>query len=140
MRIILFALVVLLSSCSQSMDYVSQNLSAGWSASNVVSFNLEQREITAAELDIIIDHSIDYSYENLYLIISTSGETIASDTISLQLADSRGSWFSSCRSDHCVFSYPYELGDSAGNISEVSIHQYSREEVLKGINQIGIKL
>ncbi len=142
MRIMLFfVLVVLLCACQHSMDYASQNLSAGWSFSNVISFTLEEQDRTAASpINIIVDHSIDYGYENLYLIISTSGAMSTSDTISLQLADTRGSWLSSCRSDHCLFTYPYELSHSEGKVAEVSVRQYSREEVLKGINQIGIEL
>ena len=140
MRVLFFVLVVLLCACQQSMDYASQNLSAGWSFSNVIFFTLDEQDRTASPLNIIVDHSIDYGYENLYLIINTSGTISTSDTISLQLADTRGSWLSSCRSDHCLFSYPYELSHSDGKIGEVSIRQYSREEVLKGINQIGVKL
>lgn len=140
MRIVIFIVVVLLYACQQSMDYASQNLSAGWSSDDVISFRFEEQDRTATQGHIIIDHSIGYGYENLYLIINTSGMISTSDTISLQLADTRGSWLSSCRSDHCLFSYPYQLSQSEGMVAEVSIRQYSRDEVLKGINQIGIEL
>jgi len=140
MRIISFTLIVLLFACSNSMDYASQNLSAGWSYSNRVTFSLEEQDRGAAALNIIVDHSIDYGYENLYLVVSTAGQISTSDTISIQLSDARGSWLSSCRSDHCFLSYPYVLDDNQAEVTEVSINQFSREEVLKGINQIGVEL
>ncbi len=122
------------------MDYASQNLCAGWSYSNRVTFPLEEQDRGAAALNIIVDHSIDYGYENLYLVVSTAGQISTSDTISIQLSDARGSWLSSCRSDHCLLSYPYVLDDNQAEVTEVSINQFSREEVLKGINQIGVEL
>ena len=141
MRIISFILIVLLfASCNQSMDYASQNLSAGWSYSDRVTFSLEEQDSGASALNIIVDHSIDYGYENLYLVVSTTGQISTSDTISIQLADARGSWLSSCRSDHCLLSYPYVLNETQAEVTEVSISQYSREQVLKGINQIGVEL
>ena len=129
--------VILLCACSPSMDYSSQNLSAGWSHDEVVRISLSEEDRSASEVNIVVDHDISYGYQNLYLVMTTSGETSSTDTISLQLADNRGSWLSPCRSDHCLFTYPVEVDNS---VTDISIAQYSREDVLKGINQIGIKL
>ena len=127
-----------LFSCSQSMDYSSDDLSSGWTYADVLQFNIEDKPIIE-ELEIMVNHDMGYGYENLYLKLDLTDENqTISDTISIQLADSKGLWMSSCSGTECQLKYSY--AHAGKNIKSISIAQFSREETLSGINKIGINL
>ncbi len=135
----LIALAVLIcSSCSKAPDFLSDNLSAGWAYDNSVRFDIDPVDQKMNEIEIVVNHSIDYAYENLYLKLELSDQSQTStDTISIQLANNNGLWKSKCSGTDCLLRHSYKMDET---VSAVSISQFSREAVLRGINQIGINL
>ncbi len=133
------SLVVLtLFSCTQSAKYSSHDLSSGWSYEDVVQFNLDEDQ-QADEIEIIVNHDMEYTYENLYLKLDlTDGQKMFSDTISIRLSDDKGLWKSDCSGTDCLLNYNYT--HAGEKISSLVIAQFSREETLNGINSIGINL
>lgn len=131
-------IVFTLFSCTQSTDYSSHDLSSGWSYEDVVQFNLDEDQ-QANEIEIIVNHDMGYTYENLYLKLDlTDGKKILSDTISIPLSDDKGLWKSNCSGTDCLLRYSYTYAGK--KISSLVIAQFSRQETLDGINTIGINL
>lgn len=91
-----------------------------------------------------VEHSPEFSYQNLYVRINTafpSGERV-SDKVSLELADDTGQWYGKCNSDNCILRivlqeniYFKEVGDH-----QISIEQYMRQDALEGVNGLSFKL
>lgn len=91
-----------------------------------------------------VEHSPEFSYQNLYVRINTafpSGERV-SDKVSLELADDTGQWYGKCNSDNCTLRivlqeniYFKEVGDH-----QISIEQYMRQDALEGVNGLSFKL
>ena len=106
------------------------------------SFELEQNEIYSA--DLLVKHADSYTYENLYLLITSTGpdNSVVMDTVSIQLAGEDGYWLGECRNSACSLSsvliprISYPVTGQFG----LSIVQFSRDEKVNKIEKLGIGL
>ncbi len=129
-----------LMSCMNSPDQISNDLSDGWAYDEVITFTVNDPSTGGDGPSLVLDHSPEYNYQNLYLIITVHSNAIAvSDTLDITLSDNKGLWRGDCRSAHCLIVFDATTNQvSPSGSYELSIEQYSRDPILKGINSIGI--
>lgn len=140
-------LVITLFSCQQ--DYIINKTkvidNAVWNYDNIISFNMEIDDIESLyNLHLIIQHSEEYSYENIYMKIHTQFPSITEkeEQITVQLADRRGDWIGKCNGGSCKikvfllegFKFPEE-----GQYS-FDFEQFTREEGLDAIESLQLQL
>ena len=138
---------MILISCDKSIIYVeNQSIpESGWKKESKLSFTADIND-TIHPLNIYLNvrNKGNYAYSNLYLFLNTifpNGE-VSRDTLEVFLADPKGKW----------------IGNGIGDIKSLELlfiknvrfvktgkytfefEQAMREDELKGINELGIKI
>lgn len=96
------------------------------------------------DLFLEVDHSIDFSFQNLYIKITTGFPKIEDKTeqLSIDLANKKGEWKGSCNNNDCVAKVylleGFKFAD-AGNYT-FTLEQFSRQEKLEGINSLNLQI
>ena len=134
-------------SCSDNTIYKTKQEINGeyWTYEDAISFSLEAPDtINWYELGLDVEHSSEFSFQNLYLNIDTGfpSDTILTDLINLDLAKKSGEWNGRCSSSSCT--NPFILKqrfkfEELGNYS-FSFKQASRQDSLQGIQNLSLKL
>jgi gliding motility-associated lipoprotein GldH len=139
--------LLLLSSCDSSMVFeTSENLKgASWGKNNALVYQVNITDTTGIHTVLITTRNLgSYKYSNLFLFIHTTSPTGAQliDTLEISLADAGGRWKGSGLGDlyylrtpwrsHVRFPYP--------GVYSFSITQGMREDELKGIGDVGIRI
>lgn len=96
------------------------------------------------DLALKLDHSTSFYFQNIYLQIETvfpDGKKM-SEPLSLELATSKGNWIGKCGSENCeiVFSLQDKFKFKKLGDHKFTIGQFSRDENLKGVNEIELLL
>ena len=140
-------LSVLLSACGPNYLYDETHLlpDEGWTYADTLDFSFSIEDTMALyNLYLEIEHTTNYSYQNLYSQIYTrfpSGERI-SQTISLELADNTGAWQGDCSKETCLFLAPIQMNAFFNEVGEYvfTLEQYMRESPVKNVRAVGMKL
>lgn len=75
-----------------------------WNSDSVLTFNYNISDtISLYEMSILVRHTVDYEYQNLFLFLSG----YLKDTIELELADKNGKWNGSGVSNIREFEYVF---------------------------------
>ncbi len=138
-------LVVLLNACSNQMIYRENShiSSSGWSMSDSIAFTFKIDD-TLVPLNIYFNvrNSTDYSYQNLYFFITTSypGGEFSRDTAECILAGIDGKWLGKGRGKtrDSKFLFRKEVRFRKAGTYTIFVNQAMREEILKGITDVGI--
>ncbi|MCP3891470.1 MAG: gliding motility lipoprotein GldH [Desulfobulbaceae bacterium] len=116
-----------------------------WAYSDTLDFQFEIEDtLRIYGLYLQIDHSIDYSFQNLYTRIFTkfpTGERI-NEVVSMELADKAGVWYGKCRGEACSLRIPIQEGayfDIPGT-HVITLEQFMRSDSLPGIHAISFLL
>jgi gliding motility-associated lipoprotein GldH len=93
---------------------------------------------------LYLEYYTDYRWQNFYTQITTTfpGDSVRTDILSLELASKSGQWYGKCNSESCNLTIPLQEKvrfNMPGNYS-ISFDQYMREEDIRGITAIGLKL
>lgn len=142
----ILAFILFASSCNNGVVYSHKETVDGsvWNYNQELLFELNGID-TSSYYDLVLEvnHSSEFSYENLYTRISTkfpSGESIK-DIVSLQFADKMGNWLGNCNSSTCKTEL---LIQERFRFKEVGAHKISLENfsrnALEGINSLEMKL
>jgi len=140
-------LIFIFGSCG-TKPYYSEKIEInklGWLLDDEITFNTQVTDTSAIyELQMIIDHQRDYSYENLYLRITTSFPNIEAKTeqLSIDLADKKGKWVGKCGSANCecqVYLLEKFRFPAVGEY-KFQIEQFTREDKLLGLNSLELRL
>lgn len=116
-----------------------------WSYEETISFDVSINDTVGIyNLELIIDHSTEYAYENIYMKVHTLFPTIdkKEEQITIDLANKSGVWNGKCNSSDCKlkvflldrFKFP-EVGKY-----QFKFEQFTRDESLNGINAIQLKI
>ncbi len=146
-QILSVLLLLLLTSCGWNTYYHEQITleDSRWYKASAARFNVSvQDTINPFDFYINIRNTTTYRYSNLYLFISTRfpNGNVSRDTVEFILADESGKWYgkgwgklkdNSVRVNESL-QFPIK-----GNY-EFLIQQAMREDTLKGISDIGIKI
>ncbi len=116
-----------------------------WPYSDVYAYTFEVTDTSEMyRLLLYLDFSTDYNWENLYTRISTTypGDSARTNIVSLELASSTGSWYGDCNSRHCELNIPLQENVKFPMPGEyrIAFEQYMRQEVVEGIEAIGLKV
>ena len=137
-----------LASCGPAVVYEATHEipdTNGWAYGDTARFEFAVPDTSQHyDLSIIVAHSPDYAYENLYLNIFTDLPTgrRTVERISLDLAGDFGVWLGDCSGGRCTLARPilsntrYQTAGAYG----ITLEQHSRHETLAGIQSVGLLL
>ena len=117
---------------------------AEWDKDSICQFKVEINDtLTPHYISVVIRHNDNYSYRNLWLFIDISSPfgTVRCDTLDCELADNLGNWLGQGISVY-QFEKPYEkyIRFPRSGVYTFSICQGMRDDMLKNISEVGIKL
>lgn len=96
------------------------------------------------DLQLIVGHKSDFSFENLYINATTVFPEGDKTTypVSLQLTDGSGDWLGQCSGDNCITKIEISPGAYYKKIGkyQIIIEQFSRKSSLEGINDLTLKI
>lgn len=144
--ILLFVASTLVACDKQTVYHSFQSIpTEGWQRKDTLFFNVEVPDsFTCYKLSLEVRNRNDYPYQNINLSISTIGvdtHSLPADTFQLILANKNGRWKGT------GWGSLYQLEFAAGGIQigkpgsyQFKIAHTLADEVLYGVNDIGIKL
>lgn len=146
---IIFAIIsaFILSSCSNRMIYDESVVipETKWDNKNIPYFDVNVEDtVSIYSFALNLRHMENYRYSNLYIFLHTTfpNGNVTHDTIECTLAYPDGSWVGkgsgSMRSDKILLNP--NLRFPLGGVYHFEIEQAMRDEVLKGIADIGISI
>lgn len=148
MRLFFFLLSLsFLHACSENFVYSEQQIidNAEWKYGDTLDFAIPIADTTEKyNLYLDVQHTTDYSYQNIYLNVATiypSGKRIA-ELLPIDFADKTGQWYGNCNTETCQLrvniqqrAYFNETGTH-----HIVFEQYLRENPLRGIQSIALKM
>ena len=145
--ILLFTSGLLLTSCGPDVvyDQAQATDAGGWTYADSLTFEFIITDTTRRyDMVLSLDHATDFPTQNLYVELATEfpdGRRTV-QPVSLELANNYGEWFGDCGVERCDFSVAIQ---PAARFDEVGAHrlvvkQYSRDERLVGIAEVGLQL
>lgn len=144
MRIFLICFLLIQLSCSEDPFYSeSQKAPAAWSYEQALSYQVDVVDTSALyAMELLIEHAVDYRFENIYFKVKTDFPTIddREELLNVELASKAGQWMGKCNSESCKvkvymldrFKFP-EPGSYG-----FSFEQYTRDESLEGIENMNL--
>ena len=115
----------------------------GWSEDSVLVFEgMMEDSVGDYEIQINIRHTDRYPYQNLWLFVEVAQDSIElrRDTIEAMMANARGEWYGAGFSRYTLPLQYFEQISLKQGPYQVSIQQGMREEELRGINEVGLKV
>ena len=93
-------------------------------------------------MDVRVDHSEKYQYQNLYIRLLTtfpSGKKISSVT-SLELANPDGTWAGDCSGKTCSVTLPLQRGFTFPELGEyqLTVEPFMRMDTIAGLKRISV--
>lgn len=140
-RYIFLFLIVSLASCGRETTYDhSIDIDGDWSYDESLVYDIDITDTTQVyDLEFHLDHSDDYGYQNLYVLISTTypdGKKV-DDEVSLQLYNSRGQHLGDCGGGKCTT--PLLLQERfrfrSSGMHTIAVRQHSRMSTIAGITR-----
>lgn len=145
--ILLFCVVTFFASCDRNtiyQDFVSIN-KAGWNQDSIAVFSVDVKD-TTNNYNVIIDirNRNEYPYQNLFLFVSSySPDNICvSDTLNCILSDELGRWYGKGIGSisNLPILYMSDIKFPKPGIYKFQIRHGMRETILKGMNDIGLRV
>lgn len=142
---LLVILCYTLSSCSDSWydSYVSTG--GNWDKNDPLKFEVSVTDtLQSSSIFINIRNRGNYPYSNLYLFVTTTAPTgnFITDTLQVQLAKPSGRWLGKGYGSLFSLQIPYRrnIRFPFTGIYTFTVEQGMRDDVLKGIEDIGLKI
>lgn len=139
--------IALFFACEQGAvyDQFSEIPKEGWNKDSLLVFAIDVRDTTQFHnLYINLRNDINYKYSNLWLFIDINppGGTVVTDTFEITLANPSGKWlgegFGGLKTRELL--YKSSVYFPVSGRYEIRIQQGMRENILKGITDVGIRL
>lgn len=145
--IFLCILMAFFASCDRTLVF-EKNLTIaknGWDKDSVITFNIPITDtLQNNNFYINVRNDIKYKYSNLWLFIEIDqpGSNTVTDTFEITLADPTGKWlgegFGGLKNRQVI--YKRNVYFPVSGEYKISIRQGMRENLLKGITDIGVRL
>ena len=134
-----------LLSCGQNDVYNEFNTlpKNGWSKRDVQRFTPESPDSTGRyDLFLTLRHNGDYAYRNLWLFVSYTGADgrQKTDTVNCELADEFGRWSGGGWGSYYQQELLLDNRFRFGRDQVVTIQQAMRDDRIRGISDIGIRI
>ena len=145
--IYLSALILTTASCTDPHFFFEKGElpSDGWRFADTLSYNFMIEDTTDRyDIQLYIDHSPEYNYQNLYLQIFTQfpdGKQL-DQTLSVDLADNKGGWYGDCSGSTCNLQVVLQQNAIFNQIGShtLKITQYMRHEPIEGVDAVSLVL
>ncbi len=142
-----FTFLLTMVSCNNDAIFLEYQTidDKGWCKDSLVTFDVNVTD-TIGDYDVIVNirNRNEYSYQNLYLFISSTSpkNVMVHDTLNCILADNQGNWYGSGIGSisNLPILYMSKIKFPQAGIYHFEIKQGMRESVLEGINDIGLKV
>lgn len=135
-----------MSSCGPKTIYnKKENVPNPWPYSDKIVFNYEIIDTAQAyNLFLEMSHNIEFSFENIYLNVTTifpDGDIIT-NPVSFQLSNSQSEWIGDCSGENCHINI--EMSSKAyykkPGKYQLIFEQHSRKERIEGINSLEVTI
>jgi gliding motility-associated lipoprotein GldH len=144
--VILISAIILVACTSNEVyfSYKSPN-EKGWSKDSLLNFDVSISD-TLSNYNVFVNirNTHEYSYQNLWIFINkiSPDKSMAKDSIELFLADKRGNWLGSGVGSilEMPVLYQQKMHFKKAGIYHYQILQGMRDEQLKGIHDVGIRI
>ena len=141
------AVVLLLFSCNSRdvyMQYVHVD-KGNWHKDSVIKFDIAITDtVSHYNLYVNIRNRSEYPFQNMWLFVETFNpdSAVTRDTIEFYLADNKGKWLGTGvgAAYEMPVLYRQNLQFSQKGIYNFSVFHGMRDTVLKGINDVGMRL
>ncbi len=144
---LLSVILLLLISCNKNDVYMqySQVQNGEWHKDSLFSFDIDVAETSITyNLYVNIRNRSEYPYQNLWLFVKTiqPDSIVTRDTIEFYLADNNGKWLGTGvgAAYEMPVLYRQNLQFSQKGIYNFNVIHGMRDTVLKGINDVGMRL
>ena len=136
---------LLLIACQQNVVFTAyESLPAdGWNMDSVVVFHPTiEDSIGNYQMLISIRHTDRYPYQNMWMFVDVKQDSVQlrRDTIEVQLAYARGEWYGKGLSEYTLPVIYLENIPLLQGEYTIGIQQGMREESLRGVSNVGLKL
>ena len=114
---------------------------AGWQYADSLSYEFEIKDTSKRyDIGLVIVHSADFEYQNLYIQIVTQfpdGE-VKRQSLPIDLADHTGQWYGACSRNSCDLTVMLQERAIFNQVGEhtFEVHQYMRVDPLPGLKAI----
>jgi len=138
--------IVILASCGPKVVFEKTEIIKNpWDYFSPVTFEYVITDtLVPYDLQLIIGHSSDFTYENLYINATTifPDDKKTAHPVSLQLTNETGNWLGDCAGDNCKTKIEISPGAYYKKTGKyrLIIEQYSRKSSLEGINNLTLKI
>jgi len=142
----LVCVVLFMNSCKKDIVFDKELVikNSKWSYNDTLNFDFDVK-VTEDIYDmyLIIGHDENFGFQNLYTKVTTTfpNDEKNSDIISLNLTDNMGSWNGECSGStcYCPILLKKETRFLPGKY-RLEFSQYSRSEIIDGINSLELKI
>ncbi|GHT41905.1 gliding motility lipoprotein GldH [Bacteroidia bacterium] len=142
--LVILGLLFLFSACSEEETFSEFHSfrNAEWDKQEAIRFEVPIHDIsTSYNVLLELRNNNSYPFRNIWLFIDykTPSGSMRSDTLCTDLADVYGKWYGTGMSLY-AYSFPYQVNVQYPDtgIYVYAIRQGMRENVLKGISDIGL--
>ncbi len=135
-----------MTSCGPKVIYDQKvEVKNPWQYSSPATFEYEVLDTTISyDLQLDVTHTIDFSFENLYINATTVFPDGKKSThpVSLQFANESGDWIGNCTGESCNIMIDISSGSFFKTVGKygLNIEQYSRKDGLEGIKSLTLKI
>lgn len=143
---LIFMVLIVLTGCKEKHFFTkSVDINDQWSYDNPAVFNFNIKDNTKY-YDMLLDvnHKDSFGYKNIYVKITTTfpDKTSAENIISLNIANSKGAFLGNCSSGTCTETIELQkrFKFKSTGPHKISIHQHSRDSLLKGVKNLTMHL
>jgi gliding motility-associated lipoprotein GldH len=144
---IIIVILLTLHSCNSDTIFISSSTMEKneWHYSNIITYEFDITDtINSNNISLFMRTDLDYSYRNIYLIISLFNDnlTILTDTVQYTIADQYGRWTGDGIGD--IKSNYLRLNDVVAfpgkGIYYFSIKHGMRDVSLRGVRRVGLEI
>lgn len=137
---IVFIASLLAISCAEKpkviqFQDVAQEL---WQATDTLTFQLKHDEIIGQNPTVLIRHSNDYNFQNIWLKLAVNSDEFKRQEVLLSSPDGR--WFGKKSGNLYTYEYPLENIEIDTNEITIKVVQNMRENPLKAVQSVGFKV
>ena len=146
-KLLSLSIVLLFLGCGPNyiLDKQYEITNNDWMYSDTLDFGVTITDsLKIYNLYIELEHSMEFSKQNMYVMIHTqfpSGKRI-SEQLSLEMANKAGVWHGDCNSEWCKVSIPIQQGAYFDMVGDYlfTVEQYMRVDPLPGVKSIAFKI
>ncbi|MBP7273019.1 MAG: gliding motility lipoprotein GldH [Saprospiraceae bacterium] len=141
------AVILLLGACRQDVVFEQKNAVPQqlWQYNQPIQFSFDISDTTIL-YNILLDihHNMNYPYQNIYTIITTTypNNTQQREQLSLELSEKKDVWSSDCSDTDCYLTIGLQQNAYFNQLGKhtITLEQYTRQDSLPGIVDLTLRI